>query len=85
MLKARDDAGTILVHGGPDFAKSLTPPGSRDEHQLSMIPIAIGAGHSPFAELDEHLKLDVVDEERFRSSTSIGGCALPGASSAGLC
>jgi hypothetical protein len=24
-LKARDDEGTVLVHGGPDFAKSLTP------------------------------------------------------------
>jgi hypothetical protein len=30
-------------------------------------PIAIGAGHSPFAELREHLKLDVVEEERFQS------------------
>jgi dihydrofolate reductase len=66
-LKARDDEGTVLVHGGPDFAKSLTRLGLVDEYQLSTIPIAIGAGHSPFAELDEHLKLDVVDEERFRS------------------
>ena len=31
------------------------------------VPIAIGAGRSPFAELREHLKLDVVEEERFRS------------------
>ena len=66
-LKARDDEGTILVHGGPDLAKSLTRLGLVDEYQLSTVPIAIGAGHSPFAELDEHLKLDVVDEERFRS------------------
>ena len=65
-LKTRDDEGTVLVHGGPDFAKSLTRLGLVDEYQLSTIPIAIGAGHSPFAELDEHLKLDVVDEERFR-------------------
>ena len=66
-LKARDDEGTVLVHGGPDFAKSLTRLGLVDEYQLSTVPIAIGAGHSPFAELDEHLKLDVVDEQRFRS------------------
>jgi dihydrofolate reductase len=66
-LKARDDEGTVLVHGGPDFAKSLTRLGLIDEYQLSTIPIAIGAGHSPFAELEAHLKLDVVDEERFRS------------------
>ena len=66
-LKARDDDGTVLVHGGPDFAKSLTRLGLVDEFQLSTVPIAIGAGRSPFADLEEHLKLDVVDEKRFRS------------------
>ena len=66
-LKARDDEGTILVHGGPDFAKSLTRLGLVDEYQLTTVPIAIGAGRSPFAELREHLKLDIVEEQRFRS------------------
>ena len=66
-LKARDDDGTILVHGGPDFAQSLTRLGLVDEYHLSTVPIAIGAGHSPFAKLDEHLKLDVVEEQRFLS------------------
>jgi dihydrofolate reductase len=49
-LKARDDEGTILVHGGPDCAKSLTRLGLVDEYQLSTVPIAIGAGRSPFAD-----------------------------------
>src|SRR2546423_11341012 len=66
-LKARDDDGTVLVHGGPDFAKSLTRLGLIDEYQLTTVPIAIGSGHSPIAELGEQLKLDVVDEERFKS------------------
>jgi dihydrofolate reductase len=66
-LKARDDEGTILAHGGPNFAKSLTRLGLVDEYQLTTVPIAIGAGLSPFADLEEHLKLDVVKEERFRS------------------
>ena len=66
-LKARDDDGTILAHGGPDFAQSLTRLGLVDEYQLMTIPIAIGAGHSPFAALREHLKLDVVEEQRFHS------------------
>ena len=66
-LKARDDGGTVLVHGGPDFAQSLTRSGLVDEYQLTTVPIAIGAGQSPFADLEEHLKLDVVEEERFRS------------------
>src|SRR3954464_13768230 len=66
-LKARDDEGTILVHGGPNFAKSLTRLGLVDEYQLTTVPIAIGAGLSPFADLGEHLQLDVVEEQRFRS------------------
>jgi dihydrofolate reductase len=66
-LKARDDEGTILVHGGPGFAASLTRLGLVDEYHLSTVPIAIGEGRSPFANLDEHLKLDVVEEQRFRS------------------
>lgn len=66
-LKARDDAGTVLVHGGPDFAASLTRLGLIDEYHLSTVPIAIGAGRSPFADLTEHLKLEVVEEQRFRN------------------
>lgn len=66
-LKARDDDGTILVHGGPTFAASLTRLGLVDEYQLTTVPIAIGAGRSPFADLGRHLKLDVVEEERFKS------------------
>jgi dihydrofolate reductase len=66
-LKGRDDEGTILVHGGPDFAKSLTRLGLVDEFQLSTVPVAIGAGRSPFADLENHLKLEVVEERRFRS------------------
>jgi dihydrofolate reductase len=68
-LKARDDDGTILVHGGPTFAQALTRLGLVDEYQLTTVPIAIGAGRSPFANLAEHLKLDVVEEERFRSGS----------------
>src|ERR1700710_2372762 len=66
-LKTRDDEGTVLVHGGPDFAQSLTRLGLVGEYQLTTVPIAIGAGRSPFAELGEHLKLDVVEAQRFRS------------------
>src|SRR4029079_19100719 len=66
-LKARDEEGTILVHGGPDFAKSMTRLGLVDEYQLTTGPIAIGSWLSPFSDLREHLKLDVVEEERFRS------------------
>jgi dihydrofolate reductase len=75
-LKARDDAGTVLAHGGPGFAQSLTRLGLVDEFQLMTVPIAIGAGRSPFAELREHLKLKVVEEERFGSG-ALGQILVP--------
>jgi dihydrofolate reductase len=75
-LKARDDEGTVLVHGGPNFAKSLTRLGLVDEYQLTTVPIAIGAGQSPFADLADHLKLNVVEEERFKSG-ALGQILVP--------
>ena len=75
-LKGRDDEGTVLVHGGPGFARSLTRTGLVDEYQLMTVPVAIGAGRSPFADLGEHLKLDVVREERF-SSGALGQILVP--------
>jgi dihydrofolate reductase len=75
-LKARDDDGTILVHGGPNFAKSMTRLGLVDEYQLTWVPVAIGAGHSPFADLEEHLQLDLVSEQRFASG-AVGRVLVP--------
>jgi len=75
-LTARDEPGTVLVHGGPSFAKAVTRLGLVDEYQLMTVPIAIGAGHGPFAELGGHLKLEVVDEERFRSG-ALGQILVP--------
>jgi dihydrofolate reductase len=76
-LKARDDDGTILIHGGPDLAASMTALGLVDEYQLTWVPLAIGAGVSPFADLDNHLKLDVVNEERFASG-ALAQILVPG-------
>jgi dihydrofolate reductase len=66
-LRSRDDDGTILVHGGPNFATAMTRLGLVDEYQLVKVPLAVGAGHSPFADLQEHLRLDLVEEQRFAS------------------
>ena len=45
----------------------MTRLGLVDEYQLTFVPIAIGTGRSPFADLDEHVKLDLVHEQRFAS------------------
>ena len=75
-LKARDDEGTVLVHGGPSLAKSLARLGLVDEYQFVRVPIAIGAGRSPFADLDEPLKLDVMRQEPF-SNGAYGQILVP--------
>ena len=75
-LKARDDEGTILVHGGPGLAASLTRLGLVDEYQLTRVPLAIGTGRSPFAELGQHLGLELVDEQRFASG-AVGQVLVP--------
>jgi dihydrofolate reductase len=46
-LKARDDEGTVVVHGGPDFAKSLTRLGLVDEYQLTTVPDCDRGGAKP--------------------------------------
>src|SRR5918997_5428768 len=62
-LKARDDEGTVLVHGGPHFAKSLTRLGLVDEYQLTTVPIAIRPARTPFAGLEKPLRPDLLAEE----------------------
>jgi dihydrofolate reductase len=79
-LKARDDDGTILIHGGPTFARSAVRLGLVDEYQLSWVPLAIGAGLGPFTDLDRHLQLDVVQEQRFASG-ALGQVLVPKAQS----
>jgi dihydrofolate reductase len=79
-LKSRDDDGTILIHGGPTLASSVVRLGLVDEYQLSWVPIAIGAGLGPFADLDRHLKLANVKEQRFAGG-ALGQILVPKAQS----
>ena len=75
-LKARDDEGTVLIHGGPDFARSATAAGLVDEYQLMTVPILVGQGQSPFGDLPDHIKLELVEEERFRTG-ALGQILVP--------
>ena len=60
----RADWGPVEIFGG-DLGAEIAKLKARDDE--GTVPIAIGAGRSPFAELGEHPKLDVVEEERFSS------------------
>src|SRR6478609_8816552 len=59
-LRALDEAGTHAM--GRRSYEIMGP-----HWQASEGPIAIGAGRSPFADLDEHLELKLVHEQRFAS------------------
>ena len=75
-LRSRPDDGTVLVHGGPALARALTKLGLVDEYQLTWVPLAIGRGQSPFADLEEHLRLELVDEQR-TSTGALGQLLVP--------
>ena len=70
-LRARPDDGTVLVHGGPTLARSLTRLELVDEYQL-----LIGQGLSPFADLERHVRLELVDEQR-TSTGALGQLLVP--------
>jgi dihydrofolate reductase len=54
----------------------MTRLGLVDEYQLTQVPVAIGAGRSPFGDLEEHLRLDLVREHRFASG-AVGQVLVP--------
>jgi dihydrofolate reductase len=66
-LKTRDDEGTVLVHGGPGLRHVADPLGPRRRVPADHGPDRDRRGPQPLRRLKEHLKLDVVEEERFQS------------------
>jgi hypothetical protein len=72
-----DDTDGCDVGAGRDGAPALRGAGAeprllgavrRAEVKREAQPsVAVGAGRSPFAELEGHVKLDVVEEQRFHN------------------
>jgi dihydrofolate reductase len=55
----------ILVHGGARFAQSLSKARLIDEYHLVTHPVVLGSGLSIFPELDESLRLALVEARAF--------------------
>src|SRR5690606_10087410 len=55
----------ILVHGGARFAQSLSRLGLIDEYQLVIHPVALGSGLPLFPQLEEPLRLKLVETRPF--------------------
>jgi dihydrofolate reductase len=58
---------------GPHWAART---GLVDEYQLMTVPIVVGQGRSPFAQLERHLELELIEERRFAGG-ALGQVFMP--------
>lgn len=56
-----------LSVGGPDLAAQASEAGLVDEFAVFFVPVLVGGGHRWLPDLDVHLKLELLDQRRFRS------------------
>ncbi|MFC0875852.1 dihydrofolate reductase family protein [Saccharicrinis sp. FJH2] len=59
------DGGDIIVYGGAGFVSSLIKAGLIDEYHLLVNPSAIGNGLPIFREIEESLKLKLVESHAY--------------------
>jgi dihydrofolate reductase len=67
----REDGGNILVHGGARFVQSLSRLGLIDRYQLMVHPVVLGEGLRLFPELDEPLRLELLEARAFPSGVTL--------------
>lgn len=67
QLKAT--AGRDLIVGGPELAAQAIEAGLVDECHLFLVPVAVGGGKRALPERNLRLKLELLDERRFRNGT----------------
>jgi dihydrofolate reductase len=58
-----------LSVGGPELAAQAVEAGLVDEYQLFLVPVVVGRGKRAFPETHAHVKLELLDERRFRNGT----------------
>src|SRR5215204_259784 len=59
------DGGDIIVYGGAGFVSSLIENNQIDEYHLFVNPVALGKGMTIFGELEENLRLKLVNSKSF--------------------
>jgi dihydrofolate reductase len=67
QLKATADHD--LTVGGPELAAQAIEAGLVDEYQLFFVPVVVGGGKRCFPDNDVRVKLELLDERRFRNGT----------------
>jgi dihydrofolate reductase len=67
QLKAT--AGRDLTVGGPELAAQAIEAGLVDEYHLFLVPVVVGGGKRSLPERNVRMKLELLDERRFRNGT----------------
>ena len=67
QLKARADRD--LAVGGPELAGQAIAAGLVDEYHLFLVPVVVGGGKRFFPDRNVQMKLELLDERRFRNGT----------------
>jgi dihydrofolate reductase len=67
QLKARADRD--LTIGGPELAAQAIAAGLVDECHLLLVPVLVGGGKRSLPDRNVRLKLELLDERRFRNGT----------------
>jgi dihydrofolate reductase len=68
ILKLKQKPGkNITIFGSPTLTSSLIKMGLVDEYRFSISPIVLGTGKSLFKEVEEVIKLKLVEEKTFKS------------------
>lgn len=61
----------IIVWGGAGFASSLVNLGLIDEYRITLNPTLLGAGKSPFHDVESQRKLELTESKRLKSGNVI--------------
>ncbi|MFF5232826.1 dihydrofolate reductase family protein [Dactylosporangium sp. NPDC000521] len=75
-LKARPDAGDMLLTGGAALAAALTELGLIDEYHIAVHPVVLGGGRPLFARPDRRHNLRLVDSRVLDGQVSVSHYGL---------
>ncbi|MGQ0549672.1 MAG: dihydrofolate reductase family protein [Armatimonadota bacterium] len=61
----------MMIFGGVNLVQSFTNPGFIDEYRLLVDPVLLAGGKSLFENIDQRLKLGLLDTKRYKSGTVV--------------
>jgi dihydrofolate reductase len=67
VRRLKATAARDLSVGGPELAAQAVAAGLVDEYHLFLVPVVVGRGKHAFPETQARVKLELLDERRFRS------------------